>query len=110
MPAYELNRGINKPWEFNGFIGNNVYILVGGIGGVFLTAVTMFILGVPTLIAVLITVALSGGMWFTVSNINTKHGEHGLMKASARRSSPKLVTNRHSRLFLNLNQDLTGRT
>ncbi|QIL78418.1 DUF4133 domain-containing protein (plasmid) [Hymenobacter sp. HDW8] len=41
--------------------------------------------------------------------LNTKYGEYGLMKAGARRSAPKRITNRQSRLFQNLNEDRTGR-
>jgi hypothetical protein len=109
MADYDLNRGINKSWEFQGLIGSNVYYLVAGIGLVFATFVTMYMCGVPLAIAVLLTVGLGGGMWAGVFHINAKYGEHGLMKASARRSSPKLITNRKSRLFLNLNEDRTGR-
>ena len=42
MPQYNLNRGINKSWEFNGLIGGNVYYLVAGIGFVFVSFVTMY--------------------------------------------------------------------
>jgi len=41
--------------------------------------------------------------------LNRHFGEHGLMKAAARRSSPKYITNRHSRLFQRLNEDPVGR-
>lgn len=109
MSEYDLNRGINKSWEFQGLIGGNVYYLVAGIGIVFVAFVTMYMLGVPLGIAVLLTVAGGGAMWAGVFRLNAKYGEHGMMKASARRSSPKLITNRKSRLFLNLNEDRTGR-
>ncbi|TDN39865.1 DUF4133 domain-containing protein [Hymenobacter sp. UV11] len=109
MPGYNLNRGINKSWEFQGLVGGNVYYLVAGIGLVFVSFVTMYLVGVPLLISVIVTLALGGGMWAGVFALNTKYGEHGLMKASARRSAPKLITNRQSRLFQNLNEDQTGR-
>lgn len=109
MSEYDLNRGINKSWEFQGLIGGNVYYLVAGIGVVFVAFVTMYMLGVPLGVAVLLTVAGGGIMWAGVFRLNAKYGEHGMMKASARRSAPKLITNRKSRLFLNLNEDRTGR-
>ena len=109
MPGYNLNRGINKSWEFNGLIGGNVYYLVAGIGLVFASFVTMYLVGVPLLLTVIVTLALGGGMWAGVFALNTKYGEFGIMKASARRSAPKLITNRQSRLFQNLNEDLAGR-
>jgi hypothetical protein len=109
MPAYNLNRGINKPWEFQGLIGGNVYFLLAGIGAVFALFVTLYLLGVPLLLTVIVTLGLGGGMWAGVFALNAKYGEHGLMKASARRSSPRLITNRHSRLFQHLNEDRAGR-
>lgn len=109
MPQYNLNRGINKPWEFNGLIGGNVYYLVAGIGLVFVAFVTMYLVGTPLLLTVVITLVLGGGMWAGVFAINTKYGEHGMMKAGARRSAPKRITNRQSRLFQNLNEDRAGR-
>lgn len=105
MANYDLNRGINKPWEFQGLIGSNVYFLVAGIGVVFALFVTMYLIGVPLLLTVVLTLALGGGMWAGVFAINRKYGEFGLRKASARRSSPKFITSRNSRLFLNLNED-----
>lgn len=110
MPGYNLNRGINKSWEFQGLIGGNVYYLVAGIGLVFVAFVIMYLIGVPLLLTVIVTLVLGGGMWAGVFALNTKYGEHGLMKASARRSAPRLITNRQSRLFQNLNEDQAGRS
>ncbi|QIL78417.1 DUF4133 domain-containing protein (plasmid) [Hymenobacter sp. HDW8] len=60
MPQYNLNRGINKSWEFNGLIGSNVYYLVAGIGLVFVSFVTMYLAGMPLLLSVIITLVLGG--------------------------------------------------
>lgn len=104
-----MNRGINKPWEFKGLIGSNVYFLIAGIALVFVAFLILYFLGLHWAFVIIITFALGGGMLMGVYSINSKYGEHGLRKASARRSAPKLITNRHSRLFVNLNQDKTGR-
>ena len=109
MPFYDLNRGINKPVEFKGLVGSNIYLLVAGIGLTFALFVTMYLVGLPLLATVLATFVAGGGMWAGVFALNRKYGEHGLMKASARRSSPKYITNRQSRLFQHLNEDRTGR-
>ena len=109
MPIYDLNRGINKPVEFKGLVGSNIYFLAAGIGLVFALFVTCYLVGLPLLATVLVTFVAGGGMWAGVFALNRKYGEHGLMKASARRSSPKYITNRHSRLFQHLNEDRTGR-
>ncbi|GAA4379756.1 DUF4133 domain-containing protein [Hymenobacter koreensis] len=109
MPVYDLNRGINKPVEFKGLVGSNIYFLVAGIALVFALFVTCYLTGVPLLLTTLLTFAAGGGMWAGVFALNRRYGEHGLMKAAARRSSPKYITSRHSRLFQRLNEDPTGR-
>ncbi|MDF7813926.1 DUF4133 domain-containing protein [Hymenobacter sp. YC55] len=110
MPIYDLNRGINKPVEFKGLVGNNIYFLVAGIGLVFGLFITLYLGGIPLVLTVIITLSAGGGMWAGVFALNRKYGEHGLMKASARRASPKYITNRKSRLFQNLNADKVGRS
>jgi hypothetical protein len=107
MPVYELNRGINKPVEFKGLVGSNIYLLVAGLVLVFALFVTCYLLGVPLLLTTLLTFAAGGGLWAGVFALNRRYGEHGLMKAAARRASPKYITNRHSRLFQRLNEDPT---
>ena len=109
MPIYDLNRGINKPVEFKGLVGSNIYFLAAGIGLVFALFVTSYLLGVPLVLTMLGTFLAGGGMWAGVFALNRHFGEHGLMKAAARRSSPKYITNRHSRLFQRLNEDPVGR-
>ena len=105
---YDMNRGINKPWEFRGLIGNNVYFLVVAIGLAFGTFLVLYFMSLPLVLTVVTTFAVGAGLLLGVYALNSKYGEHGLRKAAARRSSPKLITNRHSRLFINLNQDRTG--
>lgn len=107
MPIYELNRGINKPVEFQGLVGRNIYLLVAGIGLVFTLFVTCYLAGVPLLLSLLLTFLAGGGMWAGVFALNRRFGEHGLMKAAARRAAPRYITNRHSRLFQRLNEDQT---
>ena len=109
MPSYHLNRGINKPVEFKGLVGSNIYFLVAGIALVFALFVTLYLLGVPLLLTTLLTFLAGGGTWAGVFALNRRYGEHGLRKAAARRSSPRYLTNRRSRLFHHLNQDPSGR-
>ena len=106
MAAYNFNRGINKSWEFQGLVGSNVYLFVGALGFTFLVFVVLYVMGTGMTICLIVTVLLGVGSWMGVFALNTKYGEHGLMKAGARRSSPKRITNRQSRLFINLNEDL----
>ncbi|WP_460622129.1 DUF4133 domain-containing protein [Hymenobacter tenuis] len=109
MPVYDLNRGINKPVEFKGLVAGNIYLLVAGIGLGFALLVTGYLAGVPLLLITLLTLLAGGALWAGVYALNRRFGEHGLMKAAARRASPRYITNRRSRLFQRLNQDPAGR-
>jgi hypothetical protein len=109
MAEYNMNRGINKTWEVQGFVGKNVLYLAGGIIGTFFAFIVLFLIGVPVLFNVLFAIVAICSVWFGIGHINSKYGEHGLMKMSARRAAPKLITNRNSQLFLNLNENQTGR-
>ena len=109
MPVYDLNRGINKPVEFKGLVGTHIYLLVAGLALVFALFVACYLCGVPLLLTTLLTFTAGGGVWAGVFALNRRYGEHGLMKAAARRSSPRYITSRRSRLFHHLNEDRPGR-
>jgi hypothetical protein len=105
MAGYNLNRGINKSWELNGLVGSNVYYMVAAIMFTFVLFVTLYLCHVSLVMSLIIGFTVGGALWAAVYRINAKYGEHGVMKAMARRSSPRLITNRQSRLFLHLNED-----
>lgn len=109
MASYLLNRGINKSWELNGLVGQFVYFLAGGIVLTFVLFVVLYLIGIPVLVTIGVTLGVGVGMWAGVGHLNVKYGEHGMMKASAKRSAPQRITNRSSRLFLNLNEDQAKR-
>ncbi|GAB3307690.1 DUF4133 domain-containing protein [Hymenobacter tenuis] len=102
MSQYPLNKGINKPVEFKGLLGQYIFYLLGGLGGVFLFFIGIYVAGVNTYLAVALALGL-GFAWTTrVFQLNARYGEHGAMKLRARQRQPRLIVNRNARLFKDL--------
>lgn len=105
MATYGINRGINKSWEVAGLVAGNVYYFAAAFIGTFVLFGVLFAMHVSFISLIVICGIVGGFACMMVFRMNAKYGEHGLMKALARRSSPKMITNRQSRLFIHLNED-----
>jgi hypothetical protein len=69
--------------------------------GLFVVFVVMFMAGVGQWICIIFGVTAGSILVYGTFHLNRKYGEHGLMKAQARRNHPRYVMNRRvfSRLF-----------
>jgi hypothetical protein len=101
MTEYNVNRGIGKPAEFKGLKSQYLFIFAGGLLGLFVVFVVMYMAGVGQWICIIFGVTAASILIYGTFHLNTKYGEHGLMKAQARRNHPRYVINRRtiSRLF-----------
>jgi hypothetical protein len=98
---YMINKGIGKSVEFQGLKSQYLFIFAGGLLAVFIIFVVMFMAGVSQWVCIGFgLVAASVLVWLTFS-LNTRHGEHGLMKLFARQQHPRYLLNRKAtkRLF-----------
>jgi hypothetical protein len=101
MADYPINRGIGKPAEFRGLKSQYLMIFAGGLLGVFIVFVVMYMAGIGQWICIGFGVcAASLVVWLTFS-LNAKYGQYGLMKLQARHSHPRYIINRRAipRLF-----------
>jgi len=98
---YSVNKGIGKPAEFQGLKSQYLFIFAGGLLGLFIVFVIMFMAGVGQWICIGFGVVSGLVLVYGTFYLNNKYGEHGLMKAQARRNHPRYVINRRnfSRLF-----------
>ena len=98
---YSVNRGIGHPAEFQGLKAQYLFIFAGGLLGLFVVIVILFMAGVNNLICIIFGVIAGSILVYATFFLNNKYGEHGLMKAQARRNHPRYVINRRtvSRLF-----------
>ena len=80
MKQFEINKGIGRSVEFKGLKAQYLFIFAGGLLGMFILVVVLYMIGVNQYIC--IGLGILGAtliVWQTFS-LNRKYGEHGLMK------------------------------
>ncbi len=98
---YSINRGIGKPAEFQGLKSQYLFIFAGGLLGLFIVFVVMYMAGLNQWVCIGFGVTAALILVYGTFHLNRKYGEHGLMKAQARLGHPRYVINRRNfpRLF-----------
>lgn len=96
MTSYNINKGIGRTVEFKGLKSQYLFIFAGGLLGVLILVMILYMAGVNTYICL----GLGAGgtsmiVWQTFS-LNKKYGEHGLMKIGARKRHPRYIICRKS--------------
>ena len=94
MSNYNINKGIGRTVEFKGLKAQYLFIFAGGLLGVLILVMIMYMAGVNSYVCLFIG---AGGasliVWKTFS-LNGKYGEHGLMKLGAKKKHPKYIISR----------------
>ncbi|QIL78334.1 DUF4133 domain-containing protein [Hymenobacter sp. HDW8] len=103
MGHYPLNKGVNKPVEFQGLVGSRyLLLLLAGLGTVFLGFIVLHVAGLRSYLTLPLTLG-AGFCWVTrVFSLSAKYGEHGAMKQQAKQRQPQRLVNRTPRLFKDL--------
>lgn len=96
---YQINKGINQSIEFKGLRAQYIWYLGGGLLVLLLLFALLYIIGLGSLICIGIVLSAGTGLFIKVYALSRKYGEHGLMKATARRSIPSVVTCRSRKIF-----------
>lgn len=94
MAAYSINKGIGKPAEFKGLKSQYLFIFAGGLLGVFVVFVIMYMVGISQVICIGFGVVTAGTLVRGTFYLNDKYGEFGLMKLQAIRNHPRYIINR----------------
>lgn len=93
---YNINKGVGRTVEFKGLKAQYLFLYAGGLLGVLILVMVMYMVGVSSYICLFVG---AGGasliIWQTFS-LNRKYGEHGLMKIAARKRHPRYITCRKS--------------
>lgn len=91
---YPVNKGVGRSLEFKGLRSQYLFIFAGGLVVVFLLFVILFVAGVNQWICISFGV-ISGSLliWLTFK-LNTRYGEHGLMKLLAEKRHPRYLIHR----------------
>lgn len=94
MAEYSINKGIGKPAEFKGLKSQYLFIFAGGLLGVFIVFVIMYMIGISQVICIGFGVVTAGTLVWGTFYLNDKYGEFGLMKIQAIRNHPDFIINR----------------
>lgn len=89
---YKINKGINQSIEFRGLKAQYIWYLAGGMVALLILFAILYFIGLPSLICVGITAISGVGLIIQIYSLSDKYGEHGLMKALARKQVPSSIT------------------
>lgn len=101
MAEYPINKGIGRPAEFRGLKSQYLFIFAGGLLSVFVVFVVMYMAGLNQWICIGFGVTAASVLVWGTFYLNTRFGEHGLMKWQAMRNHPRYIISRRriARLF-----------
>lgn len=91
MNTYNINKGIGRTVEFRGLKAQYLFIFAGGLLGILILVMILYMAGTSSYICLFLgTDGASLIVWQTFS-LNRKYGEHGLMKAGAKKRHPRYI-------------------
>lgn len=99
---YTVNKGINRSIEFKGLRAQYIWYFGGLVIGLLITFAMLYISGAGTLISLVVTGSGAAYGSFKIFQLSRQYGEHGLMKAAARRRLPKVLKCYSRKLFRDL--------
>lgn len=89
--VYKVNKGINQSIEFKGLKAQYIWYLGGGVIILMIVFAALFIIGLPSLVCVGLIGILGTLLVVKIYGLSRKYGEHGMMKALARKQLPKAL-------------------
>jgi hypothetical protein len=97
--SYQINKGINKSIEFKGLKAQYIWYLGAGLVGVLIVFALLYFLGVPSIACLFIAGILGAGAVAKAYAMSNRYGEHGLMKALARKQVPRVIKINNRKVF-----------
>lgn len=103
--VYSINKGINKPIEFRGLKAQYIWYLGGGLLVLLILFAILYICGVNTFACLAIILISGTGLFIHIYKLSHKYGQHGMMKALAKRSIPTVIKSYSRKTFTRLCQE-----
>jgi hypothetical protein len=100
MAEFTVNKGINKPVEFQGLKSQYLFIFAGGLLGIIILFMVMYMSGVPQTVCIGFAVITAPLLIWQTFSLNKKYGTHGLMKLQSVKRYPRRLINRRRVLKL----------
>jgi hypothetical protein len=100
---YNINKGINKSIEFRGLRAQYIWYFAALVMGLLIVFAALYIIGAGTIICLAVTGSAAAYGSIRIFSLSRKYGEHGLMKAAARKRLPTVLKSYSRRFFQQLN-------
>ena len=97
--VYKINKGINRSIEFKGLKAQYIWYLGGGVIVLMILFAILYIMGIPSIICIGIIVTAGSFLVVKIYGMSKKYGEHGMMKAIARKGIPRVVKCNNRKIF-----------
>ncbi|WEK21355.1 MAG: DUF4133 domain-containing protein [Candidatus Pedobacter colombiensis] len=104
--VYQINKGINQSIQFKGLRAQYIWYLGGGIIVLLILFAFMYIIGLPPYICIATIAAIGTFLGTQIYAMSNKYGEHGLMKAMARKMVPKSIKVTSRKVFIKPNSSV----
>lgn len=108
--VYKINKGINKSIEFKGLKAQYIWYLGGAVVCLMVVFAVLYFIGINQYICIGITGVLGFVVVSKIFAMSKKYGEHGLMKAMARKMLPSVVRCNDRKLFMKDKKKPDGKT
>ncbi|MBB6127434.1 DUF4133 domain-containing protein [Mucilaginibacter lappiensis] len=101
---YTINKGINKSIEFRGLKAQYIWYFGGMVIILMIVFAILYISGAGAVIGIM--VIGSGGVLMSIKifAMSKKYGEHGLMKAIAKRQIPQVLKSYSRKIFQHISR------
>jgi hypothetical protein len=99
---YTINKGINKSIEFRGLRAQYIWYFGGLVIALMILFAVLYIAGAGTLISLGLTGGLAAFGGIKIFALSRRYGEHGMMKAIARRKVPRVLKSYSRKFFQKL--------
>lgn len=95
-----LNKGINRPVTFKGLTGQYIWWMAGGMLGVLVLFVVLYMAGVNAFLTTALALGIGGALGAWIFRISGRYGQYGLLKKRAAQHIPKAIRSRTRKVFL----------
>lgn len=100
--VYKINKGINKPIEFNGLKAQYIAYLAAGLVVLLILFAVLYLVGVNMVVCMVVIAGLGTVLFTNVYRLSRKYGQYGLLKKMAKQSIPDYLKCNSRRVFLDL--------
>lgn len=91
MNSYNINKGIGRTAEFKGLKAQYLFIFGGGLLAILILVMILYMAGANSYICMCIGVGGASLIVWQTFALNSKYGEHGLMKQRAKKKHPGYI-------------------